>query len=337
MALGVTKAKFISCLAVINLLFFSFCYQNTYLKNSDQYEVKLQAMAKAKAAQAAIGERLLGEEYTSITTTLGAHDAKVLSTNPAFAAVIIDMLVEAGVHKGDVVAVTMSGSFPALNIATIAAVDCMGAKPIIISSVGASTWGANRPEYTWLDMERTVLAAGIWPWKSSAVSIGGSSDQGRGLSEEGVQQIEQAIKRAGVPFLESHSLQEAIDKRIDLYRTANGGALPLVLINVGGSHVIFGEHGHESSLRQGLMLSYRPDLARNNGLAAAFINSNRPVIHLINIHRLAVEYNIHDSASLENKALRKMAVPVWLKVMISIWLAGMVALLYYGRKKAWWQ
>lgn len=334
--MGVTKTKFISCLAVINILFLSFCYQSTYLKNSNQYEVKLQAVAKAKAAQEVVGSRLLGEEYTTITTTLGAHDAKNLSTNPAFAAVITDMLIEAGVHKGDVVAVNMSGSFPALNIAAIAAVDSMEATPVIISSVGSSTWGANRPGYTWLDMEQTLIAKGIWQWRSSAVSIGGGGDRGRGLSEEGLKKIEEAIKRAGTPLLESQSLSEAINKRIELYRKTNKGILPSVLINVGGSHVIFGEHGHEAALHQGLTRSYRPDLARNNGLAAAFINSNRSVIHLINVHRLAAEYNIRNSTSLENKALQNMDVSVWMKVIIVAWLTGMLTLLYYSRKKAWW-
>ena len=43
---------------------------------------------------------LIGVEYTDITTTLGSLSAKRTSTNPAFAAAVVDMLDQAGVRPG---------------------------------------------------------------------------------------------------------------------------------------------------------------------------------------------------------------------------------------------
>ena len=325
-------------LAIINILFFIFCRQYILLQKSNLYGIEMEAVTKTITAQKIIGSKLIGEEYTPITTTLGAHDAKILSQEPDFAAVIVDMLSRAGVQPGDVVAVNMSGSFPALNIAAFSAIDTMRIRPVVVSSVGASSWGANRANYTWLDMEQSLVKAGIWQWKSNAVTIGGGQDQGHGLSEEGIADIHLAIARSGVPFMNSTYLTEAIDKRIALYKEANNGVLPNVLINVGGNHVIFGEHGHDAFLRQGLTRGYRPSLVISNGLATEFIKTNRAVIHLINIHRLAAEYGIYNGAQPgTSKVLYTTMLPSGLKVGISGWIIGMLLLLYYGKRKEWWQ
>jgi poly-gamma-glutamate system protein len=74
----------------------------------------------------------------------------------------------------------MTGSFPALNIAVLAAAEEMKLKPIAISSVGSSMWGANEPDFVArhgapAEGEKTLRTSG-------AASIGGSNDRGRGLS-----------------------------------------------------------------------------------------------------------------------------------------------------------
>lgn len=324
-------------LALANILFFSFCLCFTFSEKSPDYDIKMEAVAKSRTAQQIIGSRIIGEEYTPITTTLGAFDAKVLSTSPDFAAVAVDMLFNANVHASDVVAVNMSSSFPALNIAVIAAIDTVGAKPIIVSSVGSSMWGANRPEYTWADMENSLVTSGIWKWKSSATGIGGGQDMGSGLTEEGNQMIRQAIERSGVPLLESRNLEDAINQRLDIYRKNNDGDLPKVLINIGGSHVIFGKSGHDFSLRQGLNKGFYPLLAGNDGLAAKFINAKIPVIHFININRLATQYDIRSANEIgKSKVFKSVTMPIYIRIAIICWLLGISFLLVRGSRKAWW-
>jgi len=48
----------------------------------------------------------------------------------------------------------------------------MEVTPVVIASVGASDWGANRPYLTWLDMERVLRQRNILPYTSVAASLG---------------------------------------------------------------------------------------------------------------------------------------------------------------------
>ena len=322
----------------VNLLLVFVCRQAVWEQPAPDYNLKLQAAQQAAAAQKLIGPRLLGEEYTFITTTLGSPAAKHLAAHPDFAAVAVDMLDRAGVRRGDKVAVNMSGSFPALNIAVLAAVHSIGAEPVITSSIGASTWGANRPDFTWPDMEAQLVRAGIWSYRSAGVSLGGGADNGGGLLPEGISLARQAAQRSGSLFLDSQSVDDAIAKRLALYKAANHGALPAALINVGGNHVIFGAPGHAAFLRQGLTVGYRPSLAKNHGLAAAFVNAQRPVLHFLNIERLAAAYGIREQTPVgRSRVYYTQTVPLPVRVLIVIWLAGMVLVLYRGQTKGWWR
>ena len=68
----------------------------------------------------------------------------------------------------------------------LAAAEEMKLKPIVVTSVGASMWGANDPIFTWLDMEKLLNEKGLLHTRSLAASVGGSNDRGRGLSPRGV-------------------------------------------------------------------------------------------------------------------------------------------------------
>jgi poly-gamma-glutamate system protein len=298
---------------------------------------KAAAVAAAVRAQAAVGDRLTGPEYTEITTTLGPLAAKQLSRHPDFAAVAVEFLLAAGVGPGDRVAVNFSGSFPAINIAVLAAVQAVGAEPVITSSVGASTWGATDPDYTWLDIEQTLAAQGLWPWRSTAASVGGVGDAGGGLTPEGVAAARAAIRRAGVEELRAGSLDEAIALRIAAYR--RNGQLPAALVNVGGSHVIFGPRGHDAPLRQALTAGYRPQRPVADGLAAPFVHANRPVIHFLNIGRLAAAYGIRSgNPPGTSDVMYARTVPAATRLAIAGWLAAAGWLLWYGgRRKEWWR
>ncbi len=163
---------------------------------------------------------LIGQEYTQITTDRGYLEAKLVSTNPNFAAVVVDMLHELEIERGDCLALAMTGSFPALNLSALAAVETLGARPVLISSVGASNFGATDPYFTWLDMESEVNRQGILTTRSIAASMGGGQDAGRGLSPKGRELLRAAIERNGVRPLSAPRLEDAIRQRIELYREA---------------------------------------------------------------------------------------------------------------------
>ena len=100
---------------------------------------------------------LIGPLMSPVTTNHGHLGAKQISVNPNFAALLVQYLKRADVEAGDVVALGLSGSFPAINIAALTAVEAIGAQPVVISSVSASQFGANDPRLTWPDMERVLV------------------------------------------------------------------------------------------------------------------------------------------------------------------------------------
>lgn len=150
--------------------------------------------------------------------------------------------------------------------------------------------------------------------------------------------LKRAVDRSQVHFLASTSVEDAVAQRLNLYQAKNGGSLPKTLVNVGGNHVIFGTHGHDTPLRQGLSKGYKPSLAHNNGLAAAFLQKGRSVIHFINIKRLAAHYDITaESAPGTGKIFYQLLVPGYLRGFIFAWVIAMLLILYYGKRKEWWQ
>jgi poly-gamma-glutamate system protein len=292
---------------------------------------KKAAVELALRAQAVIGSRLIGPEYTPITTTLAPQRVKKMSLHPDFAAITVEWLKKAGVKSGNRVAVNLSGSFPALNIAVLSAIQSVGGEPIITSSVGSSTWGANDPDFTWLDMEAELQRAGVWTWASIAVSQGGVGDRGGGLTAEGKKLTRAAAQRNDIPLIDAANLQKSIERRLELYR-GRAGEFPSVLVNVGGSHVIFGEAGHRAPLPQGLNIGYHPLLVTQDGLAAVFLQSNRPVIHFINIGQIAAQYGISSETPPQgSKAFRSPKLPVLIRLLAGIWLVGVVFVLWKNR------
>jgi len=235
---------------------------------------------------------LIGQEYSLITTDRGYIDAKLSSTNPNFAAVIVQLLKEAGVKERDYVALAFTGSFPALNLSTLAAVETLKLNPVIISSVGASNYGANDPYFTWLDMESALYEAGVFKHRSVAASIGGGFDVGRGLSPEGRNLIVEAIERNQVEFINEDHLENSIARRMELYQTHSKENPIKAFINVGGGiaslgHTVNGEL-IPTGLTKNLMMMNFPV----RGVLIQMGQKGIPVIHLMNIKELMTEHGL---------------------------------------------
>ncbi len=238
---------------------------------------------------------LIGQEYTLVTTDRGYIDAKLSTTNPNFAAVIVQLLKDAGVEKKDNVAVAMSGSFPGLNISVIAALETLELKPIIIASVGASNFGANDPYFTWLDMESVLNNSNIFHNKSVAASIGGGADVGRGLSPEGRNLIKKAIERNDVEFIHEKHLESSIARRMEVYDEHSKGQPIKAYINVGGGIASLGNTINGKLIPPGLT-EYLP--MRNFPVRGVIIEMGMreiPIIHLLNINQLLTEYGLPTS------------------------------------------
>ena len=234
---------------------------------------------------------LIGELITPITTNTGHASAKQTSVNPNFAAVVVDMLYRAGVREGDLVAVGMSGSFPALNIAVMAALEAMKLVPITISSAGSSQWGANHPALTWPEMERILVGEGIASTRSVAVSLGGVDDRAVGLSPRGKGMLEDAIADAGHVLLESKSYADSLDQRMALYREHAGEREIRAYVNVGGGTTSVGTRLGKQMFKPGLNRS-PPRGPTVDSVMSRFAARGVPVIHLTKVESLAASYGL---------------------------------------------
>lgn len=235
---------------------------------------------------------MIGQEYTMITTDRGYLDAKLSSTNPNFSAIVIQLLKEAGVEKGDNVAIAMTGSFPSINIAVYAAMKTLELNPITITSVGSSNWGANDPDFTWLDMETLLNKSNIFNYQSVAASIGGGSDLGRGLSPEGRGLIVEAIERNDIPLIREKHVETSIEKRMEIYHSHTHGKPIKAFINVGGGIASLGNSINGKIIPSGLS----PFLPKSNfpvrGAMIQMGQSNIPIIHLLNINSLLKKFGM---------------------------------------------
>lgn len=235
---------------------------------------------------------LIGQDITPITTDRGYIEAKLTALNPNFSAVIVEMLNEAGIRRGDNVAVSFTGSIPGLNVCVISALQTLKLKPIIITSVGSSNWGANNPDFTWLDMERILFDAGIFKSKSVAASIGGGLDRGRGLSPEGRDLIYSAITRNNVFFINEEYLERSIEKRMSIYKEHAGNKPIKAFINVGGGIASLGSVENSQFIPTGLIESLPVKNYPSSGVLIKMADKKIPVIHLLNVTQLAEKYGL---------------------------------------------
>jgi len=235
---------------------------------------------------------MIGEYLTPTTSVTGHLESKQTSVNPNFAGAIVDMLQKSGVKKGDVVAVGCSGSFPALNLCVCCALETLEAQPVIVSSTGASQFGANLPDLLWIDMECLLNDKGLISFRSVAASLGGYEDQAQGMGEEGRQMLLEGIERNGLPLLRDDDFREAIDARMAVYEKHAEGRPVKAYINVGGGAVSCGRSVGKKRYQSGLNLTATPEALEIDSVMTRFAKQQTPVIHLSGILDIAESYHL---------------------------------------------
>jgi poly-gamma-glutamate system protein len=231
---------------------------------------------------------LIGPEWSETTTTLGSLQAKRTLTNPDTAALVARLMHEAHLEAGDVVAVVLSGSFVGGNVAVMSALEAYGLKPVVLSSLGASMYGAADPAFTWLDMESTVRAARVWKVGSFAAMLGGESGIARDLGDQPHRDLEASARRAGVPLVGGPTLADSVK--------AGAAALgldarPKLLINVGGAQAALGDCKESADIPPGLIAQPLP-CSGTPGLVHAALARGIPVLNIHKVKDLAQRYGL---------------------------------------------
>lgn len=271
------------------------------------------------------GTGLIGPQFTLITTDRGVQAAKVLAAHPNFAAAVTQMMLQAHVRPGDLVAVGMTGSLPGLNFAVLAACKAIGAEPVVISSVGSSMFGATDPELTWLDMERIAAEKGLWGTRSVAASIGGGGDVGRGLSPAGRQILFDAIQRNGARLIDEPNLFEAVKERVAIYDSvaaARGKPIRLY-VNVGGGVASLGGAQNARLIPAGLTFRLAARNYPNRGVLNVLAERRIPVLQLLEVERLARRFGILGASG--DATVRPGKGLLFIEYRYNLWIVGIVA------------
>lgn len=309
--ISIRSSLILSILGVLAITFLLIIENTKLEKETDWYNEKIEASRLAQTAHKYIKDSrfknaefadnindpnetgLIGQEFSLISTGRGSMAIKASTVNPNFAGMIVELLKEAEVEKGDNVAICMTGSFPALNISTIAALQTLEVNPILISSVTASTWGATDPEFTWLDMEKALYDKGIFKSRSIAASIGGNEDIGRALSEEGRSLAMKAIERNNLPFLGKDSLMGNINGRIKRFQEASLSKPIKLFINVGGGVASLGSKRNGLAMNSGFNEDIKlMDFPDKRGVIFQMAQMKVPVVHLLHLSTLMNKYKL---------------------------------------------
>ncbi len=231
---------------------------------------------------------LIGNDFTFTTTTLGSLNAKEIATNPDFAALMVRLIKEANIKDNETVGVIISGSFPSLAISTLAALQTLELDIILMSSLGASSYGANQEQATWIDMETWLIEKGDLQYNSEILSLGAENDIGFGLSDEGIFTLHEAAKRNKRTFFLPNSLNYSIHKRTELFSSKEIS----LLINIGGNQAALGRCTHSVSIPNGLNKNIELCNDKDRGVIQEINSLGIPIINLLNIKELANKYGM---------------------------------------------
>ena len=239
---------------------------------------------------------LVGGPFSLITTDEGDLDAKLTTLDPNFSAAIVDLMYQINLQSGDTVAILMTGSMPGANIAVLTACKALGVYPITITSIGASQWGANQIDFTWLDMELILFENKLIQARSIAASIGGRNDMGRLLSPAGRKIIVDNIASHNLPLIKKNQLAKNIEERIETFKSIQPLKNYKAIINVGGGVASLGTSFNLKLLPPGVVnRSDITDIGRPGGIEgvfAKFIKENIAGLHILNIKALTEQFNM---------------------------------------------
>ena len=235
---------------------------------------------------------LIGLETSSITTSLGNLEAKRTTANPNFAGLITLLLHQAGVRKGDTIAIGASSSFPALIIASLCAVEAMDLRGLLICSLGASQWGANDPEFNWLDIMSCLSNSHFLSDRPIALSVGGEGDVGEDMSAEGRTLLLRLGRESGLPFLTEPELEANVRERLRLLGEAAGGATIQAFINVGGGYADLGTDSSILKIGPGRAVFSGIPPKERRGLIFEMAAQGVAVIHLLYVKGLCDRFGL---------------------------------------------
>lgn len=250
---------------------------------------------------------LLGSNLKNLlTTTSGSMESKRTSLNPNFAGLFVKMINECDVKENDEVAICVSGSFPALNISLLCAIEVMDLKTVVMSSIGASQLGANDSEFVFPEWVDYLYNKGLLNKRVDYVSFGGEYDTIEGFydyttkstdleNKEKLTEIKNRLINSGLKFLEIENYKENINKRMNIYNTELKNVK--LFINIGGNLIGLGrgnssKYYYSGIINENYLKNSKTYDKENSGLIERFLIDGVKTISILNIKGICKEYNM---------------------------------------------
>ena len=232
----------------------------------------------------------IGLEWSETSTTLGKLESKRNASDPLWGAQCLRWFDQLGLQRGDRIVVLSSSSFPGLLYSVLAAAESRGLRVDLVVSLGASAWGANRPQAPWPVMARILSDGGFLQTLPLFYTLGGHNETGTDMLAEGVDALTEAARLDGVELFRPARLADITARKLALLDRPGQPRAGLV-VNIGGSEANLGTDEGVVSLHNGL-LTGADAAAAGNGVIALALQRDFPVLHLLNLNSMADKVGI---------------------------------------------
>ncbi len=235
---------------------------------------------------------IIGPPLSELMTTVGHLEAKRTTTNPNMAGLMVYLMQRSGVARGDTIAIGCSASFPSLLIAVLCAADALEVHPVVIISLGASSYGATSPDFNLFDIYERLLEWEFIKSVPAAVSLGGGRDVGEEFDPASKVLLIQRIRSGNLPLIIEPDLQSNVTQRMRIYGSNNSSSEVSAFVNIGGGYANMGISSRVLQLKPGINNSVPMPPEEQKGVIHEMASRGIPVIHLLNIRNLIANYGL---------------------------------------------
>ena len=278
---------------------------------------------------------LIGPEDGDLTTSLGHLEAKRTTTNPNMASLLVHIFREAGVEKGDTVAVGCSASFPALLVSTLSACKAAGVEPVVMISMGASSFGATDSRFHLLNIYEILFEMGMVKTLPVTISLGGEGDLGLEFSDTIRKKLIQDVHSSGVQLINEPNFQTNVKQRMEIYKKQKSACF----VNIGGSEANLGKSPLALKVRPGLNTKMQIPEKNQRGVLFEMADQEIPIIQLLYIKGLSLQYGLPwDPTPLPKPGESRIVNPkennkIPFLILTFLYFAGIGILAYFKNRK----
>jgi poly-gamma-glutamate system protein len=180
-----------------------------------------------------------------------------------------------------------------MMIAALAATKALGVHPVMILSLGSSSFGADRLDWTLLDIIESLKNKSLFDVSVAGVSLGGADDVGDDFDSETKRILTEKIRTSGIFMIHEPDLPKNVARRMETYFGSMPATRISAFVNIGGSQADLGLDPSVLKLEPGVnRVMTLPEKEERYGVVFAMAKRHIPVVHLLHIKGLLLKYGL---------------------------------------------